>query len=43
MFLKIIMFVMFIKVNGICPSKRTGIGLPWTMKLKKDLEDKKET
>jgi len=29
------------KVNGICPSKRTRIGLSQTMKLKKDLEDKK--
>jgi len=34
---------MFIKLNGIHPSKRTGIGIPWTMKLKKDVEDKYET
>jgi hypothetical protein len=29
------------KVKGIRPSKRTRTGLPQTMKLKKELEDRK--
>jgi hypothetical protein len=35
--------VKFLKVNFIFPSKRIGIGISWTIKLKRDLEDKKET
>jgi hypothetical protein len=37
------MYVMFIRVNGIHPSKRIGIGILWNMKIQKDLQVRKET